>query len=58
MSPRAPAVFAVVIILLGVAVVVRTVSLGVGGGLGLLIGGLMIVGGALRLWMVGGAWRG
>ena len=59
MSPRAPAVFAVVIILLGVAVVVRTISLGVGGGLGLLIGGLMIVGGALRLWMVGGgAWRG
>jgi hypothetical protein len=31
-------------------------QLGVGGGLGLLIGGLMILGGALRLYMVG-PWR-
>lgn len=44
------------LILLGVAAVVRTVSLGVGGGLGLLLGGLMIAAGALRLWMAG-AWR-
>lgn len=49
--------FAVLLIALGVAVVVRTVALGVGGGLGLLLGGLMIVAGALRLWMAGGAWR-
>ena len=58
MRSRAPVVFAVILILLGVAVVVRTVSLGVGGGLGLLLGGLMILGGGLRLWMVAGTWRG
>ncbi len=51
-----PTALAVVVIALGVAVVVRTLSLGVGGGLGLLIGGLMIVGGALRLYLVG-PWR-
>jgi hypothetical protein len=48
----------VLLIALGVAVVVRTVALGVGGGLGLLLGGLMILAGALRLWMAGGgSWR-
>lgn len=41
---------------LGAAIVGRTVALGVGGGLGLLIGGLMIVGAGLRLYMVT-AWR-
>jgi hypothetical protein len=49
-------VLALVLVALGVAVVARTVALGVGGGLGLLLGGLMIVGGALRLWLVG-PWR-
>lgn len=53
---NAPVALAVVVIGLGVAVVARTLSLGVGGGLGLLIGGLMIAGGALRLYMVG-PWR-
>jgi hypothetical protein len=52
----APALFALVVLALGIAVVARTVALGVGGGLGLLIGGLMILGGALRLYMVL-AWR-
>ncbi|MGD9570782.1 MAG: hypothetical protein AB7V62_02705 [Thermoleophilia bacterium] len=51
-GPRAAAVLSVAIILLGVLVVVRTLSLGTGGGLGLVLGGLMIVAGALRLWMV------
>ena len=54
---RAARVLSVLLIVLGVAVVARTIALGVGGGLGLLLGGLMIVAGALRLWMAGGAWR-
>ncbi len=52
----APVVLALVLVALGVAVVARTVALGVGGGLGLLLGSLMIVAGALRLWLVG-PWR-
>jgi hypothetical protein len=48
---------ALVVVLLGVAVVARTVAAGVGGGLGLLLGGLMIVGGALRLYLLR-PWRG
>ena len=54
---RAARVFSILLIALGVAVVARTIALGVGGGLGLLLGGLMIVAGVLRLWMTGGAWR-
>lgn len=50
--PRAPVIFSLVILALGVAIVVRTISLGVGGGLGLLIGGLLALGGALRLYLV------
>lgn len=53
-----PALSALVLLVLGVAVVARTVALGVGGGLGLLLGGLMIVGGALRLYMVLAGGRG
>lgn len=52
----APAIFALIVLALGVAVVARTIALGVGGGLGLLIGGLMVLGGGLRLYMVM-AWR-
>ena len=47
-----PVVLATVVVLLGVALIARTVSLGVGGGLGLLIGGLLVIGGALRLYML------
>ncbi|HTI34756.1 MAG TPA: hypothetical protein VL422_13840 [Miltoncostaea sp.] len=54
---NAPKLFSVVIIVLGVAVVVRTLAVGVGGGLGLLLGSLMILAGVLRLWLAGGAWR-
>ena len=39
-----PVVLATVVVLLGVALIARTVSLGVGGGLGLLIGGLLVIG--------------
>lgn len=49
---RGPVIVSCLLMLLGLAIVIRTISAGVGGGLGLLIGGLMIVGGALRLWLV------
>ena len=52
-----PLALAVVVVVLGVAVVARTVAAGVGGGLGLLLGGLMIVGGALRIYLLR-PWRG
>jgi hypothetical protein len=54
---RAARLLSVLLIVLGIAVVARTLALGVGGGLGLLLGGLMIAAGVLRLWMTGGAWR-
>jgi hypothetical protein len=40
-----------VLIVLGLATVVRTVAAGVGGGLGLFLGALLIVAGALRLYL-------
>lgn len=52
-----PMALAVVVVILGVAVVARTVAAGVGGGLGLLLGGLMILGGALRIYLLR-PWRG
>jgi len=52
-----PVALAVVVVILGVAVVARTVAAGVGGGLGLLLGGLMILGGALRIYLLR-PWRG
>jgi hypothetical protein len=39
------------LIVLGVIVIVRTVAEGVGGGLGLLLGGLLVLAGALRLYV-------
>jgi hypothetical protein len=39
------------LIVLGVAVIVRTLAVGVGGGLGLLIGALLILAGGLRLYL-------
>jgi len=47
---------AVLVMALGAAVIARTVAAGVGGGLGLLLGGLLLAGGALRLYMLG-PWR-
>ena len=44
-------VFSVVLILLGVAIIIRTIASGVGGGLGLLIGALFILAGGLRLYL-------
>jgi hypothetical protein len=40
------------LIAMGVAIVVRTLAAGVGGGLGLLIGALFILAGGLRLYLV------
>jgi hypothetical protein len=42
---------AVLLIVLGLVVLVRTVLEGVGGGLGLLLGALLILGGGLRLYL-------
>jgi hypothetical protein len=43
------------LIVLGVAIVARTVLAGVGGGLGLLLGTLFVVAGAGRLYLARGA---
>lgn len=44
-------VLAVVMIALGVGIVIRTIALGVGGGLGFLFGGLLVFAGVLRLYL-------
>jgi hypothetical protein len=44
-------VFSGLLVVLGIAIIVRTVAAGVGGGLGLLIGALFIVAGGLRLYL-------
>ena len=49
---RVPVALAGLVVLLGLAVIVRTISLGVGGGLGLLIGALLVIGGGLRLYLL------
>ena len=40
-----------VVIALGIAIVIRTIAAGVGGGLGLVIGALLILAGVLRLYL-------
>jgi hypothetical protein len=42
---------AVLLIALGIGVLVRTVVEGVGGGLGLFLGALLVLAGALRLYL-------
>jgi hypothetical protein len=39
------------LVALGVAVIARTVQAGVGGGLGLLLGGMLVLAGGLRLYL-------
>jgi hypothetical protein len=45
-------VFSGLLVLLGVAIIVRTIAAGVGGGLGLLIGALFILAGGLRVYLL------
>ena len=45
------AAISVLLVLLGLAVIVRTIQAGVGGGLGLVIGALLLAAGALRLYL-------
>ena len=44
-------ILAVVMIALGVGIVVRTIALGVGGGLGFVFGALLVLAGVLRLYL-------
>lgn len=44
-------VLSAVLIVLGLAIIVRTVAAGVGGGLGLLLGALFMLAGGLRLYL-------
>jgi hypothetical protein len=39
------------VIALGIAIVIRTIALGVGGGVGLVIGVLLVLAGVLRLYL-------
>jgi hypothetical protein len=48
---RLVVVLAALTLVLGLAVVARTIAEGVGGGLGLLLGGLLIAAGAARLYV-------
>jgi hypothetical protein len=45
------AVLSGILVVLGIAIVVRSIAAGVGGGLGLLIGALFIVAGGARLYL-------
>ena len=42
---------ALLFVAVGVALVARTIQLGVGGGLGLALGGLLVLAGGLRLYL-------
>lgn len=48
---RSTVLVSIVVAALGVVVIARTVQAGVGGGLGLLLGGLLVLGGVLRVYL-------
>ena len=48
---RGTAVISALLVVLGLAVIVRTIQAGVGGGLGLVIGAMLVAAGALRLYL-------
>jgi hypothetical protein len=49
---RGGALAAGVFVAVGAAVIVRTIQLGVGGGLGLVFGALLVLAGGLRLYLL------
>ncbi len=51
MRRRTTAGLSLVLIALGLVAIARTVEAGVGGGVGLLLGGLLVAAGALRLYL-------
>lgn len=51
MRNTATAALSVLLVALGLAVIARAIAAGVGGGLGLLLGGLLVLAGALRLYL-------
>jgi len=50
-TSRTTLMLAAIMVLLGLAVIIRTVAAGVGGGLGLLMGGLLVGAGLLRIYL-------
>ena len=46
------AAISVLLVVLGLVIIARTVQAGVGGGLGLILGGMLVAAGVLRLWLV------
>ncbi len=48
---RNSVVLSALTIAIGLGLIVRTAELGVGGGLGLVLGGLLVVAGSLRLYL-------
>ena len=51
MRRQATVALSIVLVVLGLTVIARTVQAGVGGGLGLLLGGMLVAAGALRLYL-------
>jgi hypothetical protein len=45
------AAISALLVVLGLVVIARTVQAGVGGGLGLVLGGMLVAAGALRLYL-------
>jgi hypothetical protein len=45
------AAISIVLVVLGLAVIARTIHAGIGGGLGLIIGAMLVAAGALRLYL-------
>jgi hypothetical protein len=48
---RTTAGLSILMVVLGLAVIARTLAAGVGGGLGLLLGGMLVAAGALRYYL-------